>query len=1307
MSSNTISLKVNGVEHSVSSDVAVTQKLITFLRDTLGLTGTRFMCSEGGCGVCTVVATAPDPTTGGSTTFSINSCLASLYNCDGWEITTIEGLGNQEDGYHVIQERLAEYYGTQCGFCSPGMVMNMHGLTQSNPSWTTEDVEKNLDGHICRCTGYRPILSAFKSITPTDIEDAHKTMCSKKKAEGCCKGGKQMKTGGCCKQTKALKKEITVDGVTWYSPSTTQEMLDIMAALPLDTTFQFVFGNTGGAVLKMPAAQAMISTRNIAELSSVTITASLVSAGCGVSISTLKAAFKTAQQQPGFEYLAQIDDHWQHLASTSVRNLGGWAGNVAVKVMNPSFPSDIFLTLVGCGAEILVGKTDGSTTWYSAEQLLSMDFQGNREVMLRLRFLPLSAETYFRSYKVIPRSTNTLAYVGGSFSIMCTGNTIVSGTPTIAFSSINPSFNRATETENYLIGKDLSDESVLQTALATLDSELVPQPGPADPDAEYKSNVAKGLLYRVFLDILNSAALLDSSLVSGSKAIVRPVSSGTQSWQVDTSMYPLGEPIPKVESKQQCAGEIKYVNDTAPLTNELFGYPVQSTKANAAIDNIDPSAALAVDGVVGFVSASDIQGTNDLRPILDIYEERVFAQDRVQYHGQAVGLIVATTQEAAKEGAALVSVTYSDEKVPILTIEEAMAGGFPPGQSPPYVVGDVSAGFATSTKIVEGAMHRGSQSHFHMETQSVRVVPSEGLYDIEGTSQWPSHAQFAVAHVLGVKSNKVKFTVKRLGGGFGGKINNGNLIFGAAAVAAQKFRQPVRINLDLKTNMSLMGWRDVYYFTYKVGVDDAGVLQAVQATTIADSGYTSIDSSAIGAAYIMPNCYECANWEVTPRMIHTDTANNTWCRSPGSIEGIAIMEYVMDHLAYELNMDPLELRKLNLIPDDSTRLASTIPIRIQQTLALNGQLKDGGLRPFNIQRNLISDMITQIEQEANVAARKAEIAQYNQDNRWRKRGLAVMPMLWPYDVPNAYGIGAFIAVYGLDGGVVLSLGGIEMGQGLNTKVAQIVAYTLGCSMDKIQVRATNTVVGANSEVTGGALGTDVTSYSAQQAAIALRARLDTIAQEGDTWEDTVRRAFVQGHSLCEYYWNGPSEVNSYSVFGVACAEVELDILTGNFLVRQTNIIEDAGKTSNPLIDIGQVEGAFVFGQGLFTTEAVKYDKSTGEKLTVGTFDYKPPLCLDIPTDLRVSLLENAPNPLGVALTKVTNEPPTCLAFVIPMALREAIASARIDAGNSDWFQMDYPLSVDKIHELCLVDHSQFVYTPLKKDAKKKKNVQWK
>ncbi|XP_066268461.1 xanthine dehydrogenase-like [Branchiostoma lanceolatum] len=383
------------------------------------------------------------------------------------------------------------------------------------------------------------------------------------------------------------------------------------------------------------------------------------------------------------------------------------------------------------------------------------------------------------------------------------------------------------------------------------------------------------------------------------------------------------------------------------------------------------------------------------------------------------------------------------------------------------------------------------------------------------------------------------------------------------------------------------------------------------------------------------------------------------------------MEHIMDHVASSLDKDPGELRRLNMFQTGHRTL-------------LDNPITD------NTMEQLWDDLV----ESAEVQRRKEEIAEFNKTSRWKKRGLSMVPIRYPIHW-SFLRFTVFVAIYHSDGSVVITHGGIEMGQGINTKVMQVAAATLGVPMETVHVMATNSLSGANSSVSGGSVSSELNCKGVLECCRRLNERINPIRQEmvgAPKWTELINMCHRKGVDLSEKYMEHPPppvEGAQYSVWGATCTEVELDVLTGEREITRVDIIHDSGESLNPEIDVGQVEGGFVFGLGYWLTEECRYDRKTGQLITNGTWEYKPPTTKDIPIDLRVTLLPNAPNPHGVLRSKACGEPPLLMSCSALLALRQAVGSARGDVGRDDFFPLDAPATVEVCQQKCLVDPSDF------------------
>lgn len=1296
---NTISLIVNNETYTVGPNVPPWTRLVDFIREVVQAPGTKALCREGGCGVCTVVATVPDRETPGHTkTFSVQACQAMLYACAGWKIETVEGLGNRYTGYHPIQKALHGFYGTQCGFCSPGMIMTMYGQTKGSQSLTSAKVEASLDGNLCRCTGYRPILDAFKSMTVdadpalkerlVDIEEAYNGVCKKNGTTGC--GGCNGKEGGRCKKTTTDhlpsnpgKVEISVGSVRWFRPTNIDGMYNILKNFSSEEKYRIVVGNTGQGVFKNDGPySAYISTDGIEELYNTSVEVDL-QLGANVSLGRAMELFQyMAKKQPRYSYLEILANHWQVVANVSVRNTGSWAGNLMLKHAHQGFQSDIFLTLLAAKAELTIGSAENaSTTRMDLEQFLRTDM--SKKVILSVTLPPASDNTKLRTFKITPRAVNAHAYVNACFRMEVdpADSFKVTDKPSILLGGINPNFIHATETENFLMGRRLTDEATVVQAAEILGREVQPDNHPQDASPAYRRSLSQALLYKTIVGFLGNR--VNSKLASAGPNIERPLSSGRQEFDMDREAWPVGEPVPKLESATQISGEATYLDDVPYLPNELHGALVQTTRANAKISQVNTSEALRLKGVVTFVNTADIPGKNSFVVSAGLYPDPVFVEERSKYAGQPVGMIVAQDRDTAVRAAKMVEVTYEDVKKPVVTIEQALTEGGRDevvtlaftGSVDPAVIGDPEGQLEVAPHRLKGNLTQGSQYHLNMEPSAARVVPIEDGYDVYCTSQWPTETQAVVAQVLGITANSINMSVRRIGGGYGAKISRQNILAAAAAVGARTLQQPVRVVTDLNTNMTLAGWRDAYYSTYDVGFEDTGKLTSLAVDLYSDAGHVSNESPVGFLASVIQNCYFIPNLRYTPHVVNTDTSANTYCRTPGHVNAIGTMENILDHIASYLKKDPLEVRQVNLITPGVPRLLAS---------------------PH--EQTPIKDVILPLLlQKANFAQRKTEVEEFNRNNRWKKRGIAVMPEYYGFDYPPMFRYGLQVSIYAHDGTVAITHGGIEMGQGINTKVAQVAAYTLGVPLAQVVVKASETTVAANSIVTGGSFGSDLCAHGVRKASLTLKERMDVEKEkmkkdsgEEPTWLQLVQHCLNHDVDLCERYWTAAKEhPPRYDIWAACCLEVEVDVLTGVYMIRRADVIEDAGCSMNPFVDVGQVEGAFIMGLGLYTSEKVKFDPSTGQKLSNGTWEYKPPTALDIPADLRVTLLPNAKQPYGVLGSKATGEPPLCLSYTVVSALRKAITAFRAENGDDSWFQMDTPLTVEAVQRLCGVNSQMF------------------
>jgi xanthine dehydrogenase/oxidase len=737
-------------------------------------------------------------------------------------------------------------------------------------------------------------------------------------------------------------------------------------------------------------------------------------------------------------------------------------------------------------------------------------------------------------------------------------------------------------------------------------------------------------------------------------------------------MYPISKVIPKLEAKIQTSGESVYTDDSHHIVGMLYAACVTSTHANAAIESIDASEALQMPGVKAFFCAKDLKPENNTtEPSLP--DEEVFASTRVSYYGQNIGIIVADSQIHADNSAQKVKVSYTDIQPPILTVEDAIAkNSFFKEEEGPVTTGDLQKGFDESQHIIEGKVSNGSQAHFYLESQTCFCIPEEGgTFKIIASTQWPKMIQESVARTVGLQSSQVTVEVRRLGGGFGGKVSRNVIPYCAAAFASSVLGAPVRMVMNIKTNMEMIGKRHPFTCKYKVGFSDEGRMKALEMHLFCNKG-AALDwgGAPITIAFQnIDNCYKVDNFYVDAKTCKTNLPPNTSTRAPGWVQAIFFMEHIVEHIATYLNITPDVVKRSNFY-------------------------QSGDITPTK--QHLVAFTIPKLWEDIQISAdyqnRLATVQEHNRNNRWTKRGMSLVPV--KFGVLWSHGwFGTLVNIYS-DGTIAISTGGIEMGQGLNTKVTQAAAMALGVPMDLITVHVASTLTQPNVTATQGSIGSELSVKATLEACKILKQRLEPIRNRIDnpTWKRVIQEAYNSGVYLQASSWTNPPPSpnghSQYNTHGVACVEVEVDVLTGEIQIIRADIHFDCGISMNPAIDIGQIEGGFVMGLGMHLTEEIIYNPD-GVLLTSSTWEYKPPLSKDIPIEFNVRLLKNATNENCVLSAKAVGEPPITMSCAGLFAVQHAIAEARCEIKKSGYFELDSPATVDKIQRTCEVDVSQF------------------
>ncbi|XP_053684269.1 uncharacterized protein LOC128734228 [Sabethes cyaneus] len=1258
---------INGKLFKVKpGDVPVDASLGTFIRKNAQLSGTKMVCREGGCGACIVNINEVQPTTKARKSWAVNSCLFPVLSCHGLNIVTVEGIGNKTKGFHAVQRRLAHFNGTQCGFCSAGMVMNMYGLLESNGGLVTmEQVENSFGSNLCRCTGYRPILDAFKSLA-VDADDKLLLACQdiEELPRICHNTGKPCE-GSCRVDDKKDIHMIFEDSREWHKMYTLKDTLAILKDIR-ERQYMLVAGNTAHGVYRREnCIEVFIDISSVSELKSHSITNTALIIGSGVSLTELiEILNEAATQQSDFSYCADLSRHVELIANIPVRNSGTIAGNLCLKNKHNDFPSDLYLILEAVGAKMQIVEINGTVTTAPLNAICNMEM--NKKILLNIILSPLDSNKFeFRSFKIMSRAQSVHAYVNAAFLLEINSRDLTVKSASICFGGIHRNFTHATKTEKFLQGKNPFSNEILQTTLSVLFKEIEPCNSPLEATPTYRKHLATSLLYRAILSIAKKFKVTTNyRYETGATGLCRPLSSSKQEFQTIEKNWPMTKNIPKVEGLAQTAGEAKYIEDLPIIPNELYGAFVLATRPRTQLRSIDPTAAMRLSGVQAFYSAEDIPGRNDFMPTeLDNPEtEEIFCSAKVLYYGQPVGIILAESFDLACRAAKLVQVHYSeaDDKPILPTLKHALAANATDRlHDQPYDKQGKQYGNGTEQphRKIEGRFELPGQFHFSMEPQTCICIPTEDGMDVYSSTQWVDLCQIAIAQALNIPENSLNFYIRRLGGTFGAKISRASQIACACAIAAYFSRRPVRLVMSLESNMEAIGKRASCVSRYEVEVDENGKIDKLLNNYVEDYGCSLNEPIEMVTAQFYKNCYDASRWKLVGKAAVTDSASNTWCRGPGTNEGITMIEDILEHVAHVLNKDPLEVRLQNM-------------------------KEDCKIRP------LLPDFLRDVEFEK----RKLAVEQFNEANRWKKRGIAVVPMQYPQVFFGQ--MHALVSIYHMDGTVSITTGGIDIGQGVNTKVTQVAAYVLGIPITKISIKGMSNLTSPNASVSGGSMTSEAASFAVKKACDILVERMKAIREQFPTepWEQITQRCYKNNVDLCAMYQYKQGDISNYIVWGLCCSEIEVDILTGNIQICRVDILEDTGESISPGIDIGQIEGAFVMGIGLYFTENLIYSGENGQLLTNRTWNYHLPGAKDIPIDFRVKLIHNTYNESFVLRSKTTGEPALNLTIALLFALRRALNSARKEAGlNNDWYTMTTPMTPEQI---CLLAGSKLEHFKL-------------
>ncbi|KAK7325036.1 hypothetical protein VNO77_29072 [Canavalia gladiata] len=1331
MVSNEAIFYVNGVRRVVPDGLAHLT-LLEYLRENIGLTGTKLGCGEGGCGACTVMVSHYDRKLRKCSHYAINACLAPVYSVEGMHVITVEGLGSCKRGLHPIQESLARTHGSQCGFCTPGFIMSMYALLRSSQTPPSEEqIEECLAGNLCRCTGYRPILDAFRVFAKTNnclytgvsslsLQEGESVCPSTGKPcscnlnsvnDECVVGDNRYKRTSYdeIEGTKYTEKELIFPpelllrtptslnltgfgGLMWYRPLTLQRVLDLKAKYP---DAKLLVGNTEVGIemrLKRLQYRVLISVMHVPELNVLDAKEDGLEIGSAVRLSDLLNFFRKVVTERAAHETSSCNAFIEQLkwfAGTQIRNVASVGGNICTA----SPISDLNPLWMAARAKFQIIDTKGNIRTVHAENFFLEGYRkvnlASGEILLSI-FLPWNRTFEFvKEFKQSHRRDDDIAIVNAGIRVHLqehSENWVVADA-SIFYGGVAPYSLSATKTKEFLIGK-IWDQDLLQNALEVLQKDVILKENAPGGMVEFRKSLTLGFLFKFFLWVSHQMEGIKKSIplshLSAMDLVHRPPITGSQDYEILKQGTSVGSPEIHLSSRLQVTGEAEYADDIPMPPNGLHAAFVLSSKPHARILRIDDSGAISSPGFVGLFLAKDVPGDNKIGPV--VADEDLYAVEYITCVGQVIGVVVADTHENAKTAARKVHVEY-EELPAILSIQDAIsARSFHPNTEKCLSKGDVDHCFQSGRcdRIIEGEVQIGGQEHFYLEPHSSLVWTVDGGNEVHmiSSTQAPQKHQKYVSHVLGLPMSKVVCKTKRIGGGFGGKETRSAFIAAAASVPSYLLNRPVKITLDRDVDMMITGQRHSFLGKYKVGFTNEGRVLALDLEIYNNAGNSLDLSLAIleRAMFHSDNVYEIPNMRITGRVCFTNFPSHTAFRGFGGPQGMLITENWIQRIAMELNMSAEKIREINFQGE--------------------GYVLHYGQE---VQYSTLAPLWNQLKLSCDFEKAREEVDRFNGLNRWRKRGIAMVPTKFgiSFTTKLMNQAGALVHVY-TDGTVLVTHGGVEMGQGLHTKVAQIAASAFNIPLSSVFISDTSTDKVPNSSPTAASASSDMYGAAVLDACEQIMARMEPIASQRNfnSFVELAMACYAERIDLSAHGFYITPDIGfdwttakgkpfRYFTYGAAFAEVEIDTLTGDFHTRVANIFLDLGYSLNPAIDVGQIEGAFVQGLGWVALEELKWGDGAhkwvrpGCLYTCGPGAYKIPSINDVPFRFHVSLLKGHPNVKAIHSSKAVGEPPFFLASAAFFAIKDAIRAARVEMGRSDWFPLDSPATPERIRTACL------------------------
>ncbi|XP_047330186.1 abscisic-aldehyde oxidase-like [Impatiens glandulifera] len=1169
---------------------------------------------------------------------------------------------------------------------------------------TASEAEMSISSNLCRCTGYRPIADACKSFaSDVDMEDLGlnsfwiKGDSSNPKAD---KLPFYDRDNQINVFPQFLKNELGVlKRQSWYTPTSLSELQVTLISIlaEKDERVKLVVGNTGmGYYKEIVPFHNYIDLRYIPELSVIRMDQNGIEIGAAVTIYEAISALKRENEAmgEGESVFVKIANHMEKVATRFVRNSASIGGNL-VMAQRKHFPSDIATILLGAGSTVNI-QMDSKFVTVSLEEFLAwppLDF-GSVLLSVRIPHTKIGNEVFFETYRVSPRPLgNALAYINAAFLAEVSRSETTNG---VTINNIRLAFGaygvehaiRVRNIEEFLVGKKSLQLEDLLEAVIMLRGSIIPEVGTTH--AAYRRSLAVSYLFDFLYPLINAGDDFEKTInINEDPGLLL---SGSQVVETSKEYYPVGEPIVKTGATIQASGEAVYVDDIPSPPSCLHAAFIYSTEPLARVKGVKTISEFLPVDVITF---QDIPiGGENVGVKTDFGLEPLFADELTRAAGQPLALVVSDTQKHANMAASSAMVDYDFENLeaPILTVEDAVERSsffdVPPNIYPKQI-GDFSKGMGEADhKILHAEIRLPSQYYFYMETNCALAIPDEdNCMVVYSSDQAPEYLHSVIAICLGVPEHNVRVITRRLGGGFGGKAIRSMPVSTACALAAFKLRRPVRIYVNRKTDMIMIGGRHPMKITYCVGFKSNGKITALHLDILINAGIT-IDISPLIPRYIMGPLREY-NWGALSfdmKVCKTNLSSKSTMRAPGDLQGSFIAETVIEHVASALSIEVDDVRKKNMHTFDSLRNFYGVTA---------GEIHEYTL-PFIYDKLVVTSHLDE---------RIEMIKEFNGNNTWRKRAISLVPIIYEVTVSPIPGKVSILQ----DGSIVVEVGGIEMGQGLWTKVKQMTAFALSSNLsnaddddenllDKIRVIQTDSLSLVQSGFTAGSTTSESSCAAVKLCCDILVERLMPIKnrlweQTGSVkWEALITAGHLESVNFAaNAYYVPVAGTGDYLNYGAAVSEVEINLLTGETRILQSDMIYDCGQSLNPAVDLGQIEGAFVQGIGFYLREEY-LTNSEGLVISDSTWTYKIPSIDTIPKRFNVEILHSNHHKNRVLSSKASGEPPLLLAASVHFATKAAIKEARKQLSSwrqrtdSSYFHLPVPALMPVVKELCGLDN---------------------